>query len=1068
MAEPGRLTGLPAQPGQPALVGPQTVRLRAAAAVRDPAFATWSPADREAMAAALPDPMEAKAVRFIGTPAFKALGVRDKLTVVRYLPGFDEMPPMERARQFQRIALPEAEPEDTIEGAAIAALGGGVVADIAEKAVRVPAGIGKAIFKVASFAPGKALGIPTEKVLVPAGILVEKAATAARGLLPESWRAPSSTSTLVNFLTLLPDFGLEVSGSFIRQNIEALDSVGALASLGLTAPAAAAVRKGAQMALAGNVAAGSRVIAQAVRSAAASPVATGKAVARGATELVTGVPARSLPATLGGSIAGPVGSAALRGAAKVGEKITPEGAVRRLSLGFVRPGAGDISAPLRRYAAPVNFQNQIPRADATLTTIGRELFAPIGSTLPANLQPARRVLLAESEQGLRDAVALGKSVAAKNLKSEALVAASQIVEARLPGGAGKRGAQKLAKEFPDAQPLAQEAVRTTNALSRELQAAGFPAQVFQRFKDQYLGRYYLSKELPTETTQALSEMLGKPALGGMTTQDASRLLARKDLPKKLRDQLLEVQNIGYRLLRTTAQEKSLAAFGRFQQKIAKTPGVIAKKAGPGLVQLGDGARMIPALKGKFVPFDVAREIALYDGVVLEYASHNWTHKTMSLWKEVVTVDNPAVWLGNVVTNFMLLDLRRVGGPVSSPVFFAGAARDLVRGGPDLEAARRLGLFDEASQHRNALRSELARYIAEDIQAGTLPGMALQHAATAYHPRWERWLEPVRDAAGAVRRGFQSFYRAQDDIFRYAAFKDGLQRGLTPDAALVRARDMFVDYSTLPMAIRRIGSSPYSLAPFISWQYGIVPSLMRGITENPFALQRWSHALDAWNAAAAMSVGESPDALDRIKEARVQAFDSRAARFFADNMVLVVLPVRTAAGDLMVMDLTRFNPYGTILSGRALSLSPILLAGLEALTETRYYGTTPVGEIAPEEWIPEMARVLAIPPPVIAGIMKIGLAKAAESTDPETRRAYIKIIRLMFGAQGFGSPFGKRADVGTRLLGVAGVRITPTDLEEEQRKGRQRVQSRVEKRISAKQRLDLTQGAFEETLPPIPE
>ena len=1108
MPEPRALSlAPPPQPGQPPVATAEIDRARVRAAVMHPAFAGLPSEEKLKIAAVAPDPPVRQAIRALTDPRLQELDARERLKIVQLLPGFRELDPRAQAVYFQRVAYPERTPPGTFESKADRFAKEAAAAptekslarmEIAEAALRIPASIGKGVLTVAG-AGLHSLGVPTEKVLKPAGEAfeagadlvragMEKAADAARPYLPESLAAKDSSSTVLNFIKLLPDFSVDVAGKWISENVQALDSIGAVASLGLTAGAASAIRKGTQLVLAGNVAQGVKIIAAAAGEAVASPAQTGKAVARGVGELVTGVPARrTLPETLGGAVGGPTGERILSVAGRVGEKVTLPASV---------------AEPLRRYAAPKNFDERLLRGPASATRVATELLAPIGSTLPKELQPARRVLLAETEEGLRTAVSHAKDIAAKHMTAESRAAASQIVEARLAGGVGAKGAAKLAKELPEAQALALESVQTTNRLARELTAAGFPPSVFQRFKDAYLGRFYLSKELPTETMQALAEAIGngKVPAGGITVQDARRLMERGEIPEAVRKQLLEVTDAGYRLIRTEAQERTLAAFGRFQQKIAAAPGVVWKQVSkrktprpvpPGYVKLAEGPRMIPALKGAYVPFDVAREIALYDGVVLEYASENFARKTMSLWKEVVTVDNPAVWTGNIITNMLLLGLNRIGGPLSAPAFLRSAAADIARdklgkaSSPEMALARKMGLFDETSQHRNALRGELARFLAEDIEAGTLEGMAIQHSATMHRPFFQKWLEgaakgappgaalgaavgqAIREAPGVVRRGAQDFYRAQDDIFKYVAFKDGLARGLKPDAALVRAREMFVDYSTLPMAIRRIGSSPISVMPFISWQYGIAPQLVKAAASNPFAMQRWSHALDAWNSAAAMSLGESPETLERIKEARVQAFDTRLGRFFADNMALMILPVRTAAGDLMVIDLTRWNPYGTLISGRALSLSPLVLGFLEAATGVRYYGTTPVGPIRSSEALAEAARVLAIPPPFAAELLKIGVGEAAKSTNPELRDAAIKVLKVMFGAQGFGSPYGKPQGLLGRLAGAVGVRVVPTNLKLERGRGGMRVEQRVQRGAAAVENMAEREKLFRQRLPAIP-
>ena len=97
-----------------------------------------------------------------------------------------------------------------------------------------------------------------------------------------------------------------------------------------------------------------------------------------------------------------------------------------------------------------------------------------------------------------------------------------------------------------------------------------------------------------------------------------------------------------------------------------------------------------------------------------------------------------------------------------------------------------------------------------------------------------------------------------------------------------------------------------------------------------------------------------------------------------------------------------------------------------------------------------------------------------SGDPNLRMAAahevaIKVLRVGFGGQGFGSPFGKPmpGQMG-RALSAIGLRVIPTDVATEQQKGKARVQSRVEKSVKAKQDLDLRERAFRQTVEAEPD
>ena len=839
-----------------------------------------------------------------------------------------------------------------------------------------------------------------------------------------------------NFLNMTEDAVKE----FIALNIESLTSPAALASLGLGAAASAGVRAGVTKALSGEVVAGAQALVGAAKGATPLGVAGGAAKEIGS--LLTGVPTRT-PGTLGGAVIGATAERVTEGVAKIADKI-------------IMPAKGTwwtlkVGAPeLRALGAARSLD--VPLEAASVRTIARELLAPAGSTLTPELQAARFRMLTNTEKGLVEATEFGQRVARSGLNSGERAAAGALVESgglapftSKPGmsipeiRARESAVHMVDMASPEVRKVAEETAAKMDSLREGMEKAGYPPQIFERLQGEYLGRYYTGEAIPVGGTKAV---LGKTDKGPMkiTGPEASRMKERGDFTPAEREAMGEITDVGYRAMKTIAHERYLAAYGQFQSEIAKTPGMVSDVAKPGFVKIADESSRsaIPALRGRYVSWDVARELKYFDDAAQEMAHPRFGRAVMSAWKEIVTADNPGVHIGNVLANFMIADMRRLGSPLTAPLFYASTAKALIANGDDVKEAVALGLFSEGMQHRTALRAELAGAIAGAAQDSTSAFTVTMKAVPAIMKGGG-----FRAMVTKGRTAMQNLYRAEDDIFRFLAYKDGILRGMTKEQAVQSARRMFVDYSLTPTALRRLGTHPLSPTPFVSWQYGITPQIAKAVAENPMAMVRWGHALDAFNAASAIQIGEDAGFVQRYKDLKAQQASNSTERFGSKNGIVLLLPLRSATGEPMVMDITRYNPLGYVLSGRYVSGNPLMTGLIEMATGVKMYGLSPAGKVGQGEVLSEMVRLTGLPANVVQQAAKAGfLYYAQHGGFGKSPLFWQQATMKVFGRAGLAPKTGAVRGVGETLLAGTLPRVTPVNLKEQNLRASQAVEARM--------------------------
>ena len=261
------------------------------------------------------------------------------------------------------------------------------------------------------------------------------------------------------------------------------------------------------------------------------------------------------------------------------------------------------------------------------------------------------------------------------------------------------------------------------------------------------------------------------------------------------------------------------------------------------------------------------------------------------WKGTKTVGNPAVHMGNFMSNLQHYDHAMAGYGFKEKWSLLGRAmRELsatsskagelgLREGTMLNEALNRGLLDAtlvsgelAEEGIHAVKRIMAREatLFEKLQD---PSLGLISASA-------RITKSIWDKTGGIAIDkASSLYQYEDNVFRYALFlaetqrlqKMGLDKSYAMDAAVRKGRSWFVDYADVPPALawaRETG------LPFLSYTYGIVPRLVETAMKHPMKVAKWAAIGHLANEAGwTLSDDSDREEIERKMEAQSIGYDS---------------------------------------------------------------------------------------------------------------------------------------------------------------------------------------------------
>ncbi|MCC7546354.1 MAG: hypothetical protein IT532_01175 [Burkholderiales bacterium] len=155
-------------------------------------------------------------------------------------------------------------------------------------------------------------------------------------------------------------------------------------------------------------------------------------------------------------------------------------------------------------------------------------------------------------------------------------------------------------------------------------------------------------------------------------------------------------------------------------------------------------------------------------------------------------------------------------------------------------------------------------------------------------------EKAQDIAGDV-------YGVVEGVLKMAMVMDHIERlGMSLEDAAQEADAWLFDYSLVPQWVRAARGSPVMGAPFLTFQYKILPKLVEAALLRPHRLVLSWAAFKAAAIAAALALDVDDDDLDKLRKA--------LPKWLQDQDSVLFIPYRDENGRWTFLNLSYFMPW----------------------------------------------------------------------------------------------------------------------------------------------------------------
>ena len=409
----------------------------------------------------------------------------------------------------------------------------------------------------------------------------------------------------------------------------------------------------------------------------------------------------------------------------------------------------------------------------------------------------------------------------------------------------------------------------------------------------------------------------------MTGGKGKGLILRRDWTKEEREQMGEIRDARYNVLKTFQLLAHDVTTGKFFEDIAANPDWFTReRPESGVVVSGGETRMLRTysdvewvhVPGTEVPgTKVKRYGALAGGYlrapywreleeVNRMMSPSWWRSLMTFFKSSKTSLTPTVHFYNTVGNFFLMDMNDITLPDLM------VALEEYRGkGVYLREADEWGIFNVGFA-RNELQREQFEPLMRDI---VREAEARADGADPLTKVW-RVLALINDKMVGA-------YSFEDEIFRLASYIKDRSQGLQPQEASQYAIDRFLNYdirAPWPNWLRRF------LLPFFSYTYAGVPAIARANVLRPWKLAKLFILGYTIGQVGYWLTGSDEEEHRELLPERDKGYT------WAGLPRVMRIPVSDSRGNPMDIELQRFIPGGGFLNtefGQA-SLPEFMLIG----------------------------------------------------------------------------------------------------------------------------------------------
>jgi hypothetical protein len=303
-----------------------------------------------------------------------------------------------------------------------------------------------------------------------------------------------------------------------------------------------------------------------------------------------------------------------------------------------------------------------------------------------------------------------------------------------------------------------------------------------------------------------------------------------------------------------------------------------------------GKKRWGAIAGKFVREEIWRDLNELD---VMQNPHTW-RALLTQWKLNKTARSPVVHMNNVMSNFLFMDLI----DVRAQDLVAGI-RSYLAGDRHYQEALEHGAFG-ADMMSQEIRDTVLRPVLQEImrdntfaQGGGRLG-ALGQVSRFTELLWSKLI--------ALDQRMIDLYRAEDEIFRMAAYLRRRQLGDDARQAAIVAREQFLDYD---IRAPWVNAARNTVLPFIAYTYRAVPLIAKAVATRPWKLAKYFTLAYLANALAYAVTGDDEDKERRSLREREQG------RTWIGVPRMLRMPVNDRHGNPIFLDINRWIPAGDV-------------------------------------------------------------------------------------------------------------------------------------------------------------
>ena len=421
------------------------------------------------------------------------------------------------------------------------------------------------------------------------------------------------------------------------------------------------------------------------------------------------------------------------------------------------------------------------------------------------------------------------------------------------------------------------------------------------------------KEVRAEIARMTADQVDRPAeLSPALAGIVKRALAIQRQRYERRDPFdppALIRDPVYAIARYTAQASHDNATAEFFNFVDKNPAWVRDTAATGYVFIPDNPRF-GRLAGKHVQADIANQIT--EMVEAPDTALKIYDTLMGWWKTGKTVLNPGTHVRNVLGNLFFSQLA--GNSPWNPGnmgYYKEAIAALRAGGPALIEAYEQGVLG-ADFVTAELRQTLRQLLPEPASVmSDKPELLLGigKAAGKLMPQWMR--TPTRSAYNQIAAAYQ----VEDELFKLAAYLKAKGMGMDNKAAAEHVRKWFPYFDKgTSTTLKLVGRTAM---PFMGFYRESARIFSHALRERPLALATGLSIPSLITYISALMLGLN----DQDKEEVMTDMRGKGGKLLGPTplgkvpLFAMLLPIRTADGDLQQIDLSAIHPFTDFLGTR---------------------------------------------------------------------------------------------------------------------------------------------------------